>query len=462
MLSKHNGHSQINLINSLLDKNFTRDQINKHEIRCGSSAEFQGDERDIMFISMVDSVNEGDNSLRAMGVGTNESNKKRLNVAVSRAKDQLWIIYSFDPNQLKNDDLRKDLLKYCIDNQESEDINKNSESDFEKRIASNLISAGYSFKQQFKVAGYYLDFVVYDEKNRVAVECDGEEFHSSEEEIEKDLERQTILERIDNWKFIRIRGGEYYRDPTATFEKVKTQLSALDVHPYTGNITNNNLENSELLQRVKTEIVKLSDGQPEIVNDSDFEDFDIKIKKFCNSDSIQNNKEIDPHAKSADKTINVSDITLNSQKDSEYINNESFDSFEENPQFEQKEYDEPQIISEDTESPDHNLLSKNIDSKISPEDDQEFIPDHIHNIVPTQEETLLNEIPKENETPQSNDINAILDYCRKNGIETENNLDKKGALWIYISRHDMYILNRTLPLKKKMRWSTKKEAAWTH
>ena len=69
--------------------------MEKHNILCGNPSHFQGDERDVMFLTMVDS-NSGRNSLRMMSDGTEAARKKRYNVAASRAKNQMWVINSLD------------------------------------------------------------------------------------------------------------------------------------------------------------------------------------------------------------------------------------------------------------------------------------------------------------------------------------------------------------------------------
>lgn len=86
----------------------------QRQIICGDSANFQGDERDVIFLSMVDS-NECDGVLRLRSDDANEdAYKKRYNVAASRAKDQLWVINSLDEeNSLQAGDLRRSLLSYA-------------------------------------------------------------------------------------------------------------------------------------------------------------------------------------------------------------------------------------------------------------------------------------------------------------------------------------------------------------
>ena len=73
-----------------------------HKIACGEPPNFQGDERDIIFLSMVDS-NENDYPLNMMSAEGDR--KRRYNVAVSRAKNQVWLVHSLDvAKDLKEED----------------------------------------------------------------------------------------------------------------------------------------------------------------------------------------------------------------------------------------------------------------------------------------------------------------------------------------------------------------------
>jgi superfamily I DNA and/or RNA helicase len=106
------GEAQALLIQSLLHKEIPGVEIAHRRIQAGISGEFQGDERDIIFLSMVDGPpNEG--PLRTTGEGAFELIKKRYNVAASRARDQMWVVHSFDPDHhLKANDIRLKLLQH--------------------------------------------------------------------------------------------------------------------------------------------------------------------------------------------------------------------------------------------------------------------------------------------------------------------------------------------------------------
>lgn len=245
---------QTKLIQSLMYKYIDPIDIEKRKILVGSASNFQGDERDVIFLSMVDSKNENGGQLSFTGVGPEESNKKRYNVATSRAKDQLWIVNSLDASSdLKEGDIRKRLLDYAKNPKsfaiKQKEIEQKADSIFEVRVANKLISEGYNIVPQYQVGAYTLDIVVICQNRKVAIECDGERYHSGKEKILEDMQRQAILERI-GWRFIRIRGSQYFKNPDETMRNVITKLEELKIYPEALN-NNEETRTSELLEKVE-------------------------------------------------------------------------------------------------------------------------------------------------------------------------------------------------------------------
>jgi very-short-patch-repair endonuclease len=227
------GEPQALLIQSMLHKGIPGIEIEMRRIQAGISGEFQGDERDIIFLSMVDSAsNEG--PLRATGEGAFEMIKKRYNVAASRARDQLWVMHSFDPDlHLKTNDLRLKLLQHVRDPLASlrafnQEVGK-TESPFEREVLKRLTDAGYQVKSQWQVGYYRIDMVVEGAGKRLAIECDGDRYHPMEK-LAEDMERQAILERL-GWQFIRIRGSAFYRNPDIAMRSVFDRLGELEIPP---------------------------------------------------------------------------------------------------------------------------------------------------------------------------------------------------------------------------------------
>lgn len=221
-------------------------------MQCGTPPQFQGDERDIIILSLVDSPNGNGGPLRLLSEdGNNDKYRKRYNVAVSRARNQLWVVHSLNPDiDLKSDDLRLKLIKYAINpNRDQDSLLSMSESPFEMEVMMFLSAESYKVIPQFKVGAYRIDMVVQYGDKKVALECDGERFHTSDN-LNNDLARQAILERL-GWRFIRIRGSEYYRNPEKTMKTVVDSLLKHGICPSFEDVESDKQANDALLNAVK-------------------------------------------------------------------------------------------------------------------------------------------------------------------------------------------------------------------
>ena len=171
--------------------------------------------------------------LHLQGYGVDDSARKRYNVAASRARDQLWVVHSLDPvRDLKPDDIRKTLLDYAAapDASAPELTPQKPGTPFEEAIAKELQDCGYHLQLQRSVGAYRLDMVALCGGRAVAIECDGERPDNGQRQIRADMERQTILERL-GWRFIRVRGSEYYWDPKKCMNRVVQELEAYGIQP---------------------------------------------------------------------------------------------------------------------------------------------------------------------------------------------------------------------------------------
>ena len=221
------------LIQSLLHKRIDSVELEKRRILAGISAEFQGDERDIILLSLVDSAPE-EAALRTVREGAYELVKKRYNVAASRARDQLWVVYSFDADHdLKTDDLRFQLLQHAqqpnLTSPGAERDRLEPESPLEREVAKRLTSVGFRVKQQMSIGHFRIDMVIESDDKRLAVECDGDRYRTPES-LGEDIARQAVLERL-GWEFVRIRGSAFYRDPDAALRRVFDRLEELGIKP---------------------------------------------------------------------------------------------------------------------------------------------------------------------------------------------------------------------------------------
>ncbi|WP_055478290.1 AAA domain-containing protein [Sphaerimonospora mesophila] len=202
------------------------EKYEKRQLRCGDSYSFQGDERDVIFVSVV----ADDNNRAAF---TTKTYEQRLNVAASRAKDQMWVFHSVRPEQLHPDDQRAALIRYCSDQHLSrnivESVEERCDSDFERRVLRTLVARGYRVTPQYPVGSLRIDLVVHGDGRKLAIECDGDKYHGPDQ-WESDLRRQTILERL-GWRFWRVRGSAFYRNPEAAMASLWPLLAELGIEP---------------------------------------------------------------------------------------------------------------------------------------------------------------------------------------------------------------------------------------
>jgi len=259
------GYEQTRDIEILLRNHMSLADYERRRVLCGTPPQFQGDERDVIFLSVVEGPPESP-PLRSVGDGPREMYKKRYNVAASRARDQLWVVHSLDPSRdLKPDDLRWRLLDFARNptglSSRIHQAQARSESPMETAVIQRVVTAGYSVTPQFEVGGYRIDLVVGSDRRRLAVECDGDRFHT-QDDLQHDLERQALLERL-GWRFVRIRGGEFFRDPDRAMQPLFMRLAEMNIRPSSAVSSEALIQDpvaEELLGRVRRRAAEIRDS----------------------------------------------------------------------------------------------------------------------------------------------------------------------------------------------------------
>jgi very-short-patch-repair endonuclease len=246
------------------------------EIFCGDASRFQGKEKDIIFLSMVVGKDQG------MAL-TKLDNEQRFNVALSRARDRMYLYRSIEESDLKNsDDLKLKVLQHFKNPMpNSNDIKDGLElcdSDFERDVYKRLDSLGYKVIPQVSVGAYSIDLVVEGEHDkRLAIELDGDKYHTPENWL-NDWNRQRILERV-GWIFWRCWGSDYLLDPNGCIEDLINRLDSLEIYP-TDNKEINNIY-------VEHRVYNITHN-PSFKNNADFEEDNEDIEnKAPNTYSIE-------------------------------------------------------------------------------------------------------------------------------------------------------------------------------
>src|SRR6516225_3810456 len=128
------GDAQAKLIEHKLLETLEPETIEERRLICGDAYAFQGDERRIMFLSMVAAPNE------RIGTLSNDSARQRFNVAASRAQDQLWLFHSASLDVLSPACMRHHLLSYMLTpvRQTLAQQNLSFESKFEQHVFQRI------------------------------------------------------------------------------------------------------------------------------------------------------------------------------------------------------------------------------------------------------------------------------------------------------------------------------------
>jgi len=201
----------------------------------------QGDERDVIFISMTYGPQEpGGKVYQRFGPINSDVGWRRLNVLFTRSKKRMHIFSSMGANDIVTGSSSKrgvhalrDFLNYCengILHKEQRNTGKEPDSDFEISVIKALSDEGFECIPQVGVAGFFIDIAVIDPGNPgrylMGIECDGATYHSAKSVRDRDRLRQTILERL-GWNIQRIWSTDWFQNPHAEIKTIVKELNEL-------------------------------------------------------------------------------------------------------------------------------------------------------------------------------------------------------------------------------------------
>jgi very-short-patch-repair endonuclease len=222
------GTEQAAHIHELISRRISPSDIVARKITVGPPPQFQGQERDIMMVSMV--LCEGNRAAQ------NKADVfQRFNVALSRARDRMYLFRSVTESTFAEDTLNAKLIRHFRqpfqqDVNEVGTLRKQCESGFELEMFDELIKRGYRVRPQVPCGGYFIDFVVEgSEGRRLAIECDGDRFHGPGQ-WSADMARQRVLERA-GWVFWRCFASSFVRYRSTVLSDLVATLTNLGIEP---------------------------------------------------------------------------------------------------------------------------------------------------------------------------------------------------------------------------------------
>ena len=198
----------------------------------------QGDERDVIFISIGYGRSADGRLTMNFGPLNQDGGERRLNVLITRARRRCEVFTNLtaDDIDLNRTDRRgvaalKRYLKYAQTGEFDIAIPTDREADspLEEAVANGLRELGFQVDHQVGSAGYFIDLSVKDPERPgrylLGIECDGATYHSAQSARDRDRLRQQVLEGL-GWRIHRIWSTDWFRAPDRELRKTAEAIEA--------------------------------------------------------------------------------------------------------------------------------------------------------------------------------------------------------------------------------------------
>ena len=210
----------------------------------------QGDERDVIFISVGYGRNRAGAVSMRFGPLNNEGGHRRLNVLITRARRRCEVFTNLQSQDIALDRTQsrgvaafKAFLQYAETGVMPADAPSESGRDFgspfQKALADSIRERGYEVHEEVASGGRFIDIAVVDPNRRgryaLGVEFDGAAYHSARWARDRDRLRDQVLEGL-GWRLHRVWSTDYFANPEREVDKVEqailraTSVSAQDAN----------------------------------------------------------------------------------------------------------------------------------------------------------------------------------------------------------------------------------------
>jgi very-short-patch-repair endonuclease len=196
----------------------------------------QGDERDVIFISIGYGRIEDGKVPMSFGPLNNEGGERRLNVLITRAKHRCEVftnITSRDMDTSRSNRFGIRALKsflYFAQHGKldvAEEIKAPVDQPFEDVVAFQLEKLGYTVRKQVGSAGFYIDLAVVDSEHPgryiLGIQCDGDTYGNAKSARDRDRLRIQVLEGI-GWKMYQVWSTDWFRNPERELRRLAAAI----------------------------------------------------------------------------------------------------------------------------------------------------------------------------------------------------------------------------------------------
>ena len=241
---------QQDMIDDLLQDFFARhkdlEKINlesKEPLIVKNLENIQGDERDVILFSVCYGPDRNGLMHYRFGPINNTGGEKRLNVAVSRARYEMVVFASFEPERLANMKTTSvgakelyNFLKYAKDGTLvlPNGSAKEEKVGFEKQIAEKLEERGYKVRTDVGRSSFRVDVAIMhpDKENEyiLGVLCDSYSYESALTSRDRNIVQPTALELL-GWNLMRVWSFDYFDSPDGVVDSICERIEDIRKHP---------------------------------------------------------------------------------------------------------------------------------------------------------------------------------------------------------------------------------------
>lgn len=202
----------------------------------------QGDERDLMLFSITFGPDKSGKVPLTFGALNRDGGERRLNVAVTRAREELIVFSSFRAEQLHAERTKSrgvQDLKSFLEFAEKGFVASATQphvdptdtgSSFEAAVADQLRILGWDVVPRIGVSGFRIAMGIRHpndpQRYLAGIECDGENYRNSATARDRDKTRQLVLENL-GWNILRVWSRDWWYDPEGAADRLNQELTAL-------------------------------------------------------------------------------------------------------------------------------------------------------------------------------------------------------------------------------------------
>ncbi len=202
----------------------------------------QGDERDVIFFSVGYGYDQNKQITMNFGPLNKPGGERRLNVAVTRAREKVALITSIKGSDIDSDTkaLGVQTLRTYLEYAEhgtawlkcEKDNSAQFDSPLDEDVAAEIKKLGYEVVPEVGCSGYKIDIGVMDPTNKgtflLGVECDGATYQSSSSARDRDRLREQVLRQL-GWRIHRVWAPAWVARRDSEIRRLKEALEQASI-----------------------------------------------------------------------------------------------------------------------------------------------------------------------------------------------------------------------------------------